>query len=407
MTSEKLLGDLLKRGLELLGQDEQGQSLLRELGASLIKLGTPTQEVAASSTATPPPALSVRYEEDKDEEDNLDYTKPVVYFDEEDLPDFDFYRDIATLNVAVLDELLSGNEHPSDTLRNLVEKNVQLHRELGAYFSLHRLWVESEEERGNVCILRAAYQAATSALGLLEYYYFEPEGVSKELVIDIAAVMAMLRVAVTRTGRFNDHVQKFMFATLLSFVKRESIYVADYMRRDFDADPSEVAVVGRRIETAYANVLTRHSPETRTRAVTEKKQAASVQETFDFLAGQRVVLIGGEVYNHVFERLEQAFQCNLIWCEVSKTGFKNYEVSIAHQDTAIVLFATRWASHASFYEVKELCAKYGKTFVQLPGGYGVNQIAHQIKVQAAHKLTPSKAFQKVKARAANREAKGS
>jgi hypothetical protein len=361
----------------------------------------------SSSTETPTPALPIPTVSVRQEEDNLDYTKPVVYFDEEDLPDFDFYKDIATLNVAVLDELLAGNEHASDTLRNLVEKNVQLHRELGAYFSLHRLWVESEEERENVRVLRAAYHAATSALGLLEYYYFEPEGVSKELVMDIAAVMAMLRVAVTRTGRFNDHVQKFMFTTLLSFVKRESIYVADYMRRDFDADPGEVASVGQRIETAYANLLTTHSQETRARAATQKKQVSPSQETFDFLAGQRVVLIGGEVYNHVFERLEGAFQCNLIWCEVSKTGFKNYEVSIAHQDTFIVLFATRWASHGAFYEVKELCAKYGKTFVQLPGGYGVNQIAHQIKVQAAHKLTPSKTVQKVKARAVNQEAKGS
>jgi hypothetical protein len=389
MTSEKLLGDLLKRGLELLGQDEQGQSLLRELGASLIKLGTP--QVAASSAETLPAATPMTQDE------SLDYARPVIYFDEEDLPDFDFYKDIARLNVAVLDELLSENGGPSDTLKDLTEKNVQLHRELGTYFSLHRLWLESEEAKENARVLRAAYHAATSALGLLECYYFEPEVISKELVTDIAAVMAMLRVAVARSGRFNDHVQKFMFTTLLSFVKRESIYIPDYLRRDFDADPGEVAVIGRHIEMAYASVLTRHTPETRTRAVTEKKQAASVQETFDFLAGQRVVLIGGEVYNHVFERLEQAFQCNLIWCEVSKTGFKNYEASIAHQDTFIVLFATRWASHAAFYEVKELCAKYGKTFVQLPGGYGVNQIAYQITVQAPHKLAPSK----VKARAAN------
>jgi hypothetical protein len=390
MNTEQLLSTLLKRGLELLQQDEQGQSLLRELGTSLIKMGTP--HVAAPSTETLPAAPLTQQDE------RPDYTKPVTYFDEEDLPDFDFYKDIAKLNVAVLDELLSEGEHPSATLKDLIEKNVQLHRELGAYFSLHRLWLESEEARENARLLRDSYQAATSALGLLEYYYFEPEAVAKELVTDIAAVTAMLRVAVARTGRFNDHVQKFLFTTLLSFVKRESIYVPDYLRRDFDPDPSEVVVIGGRIAKAYEGLLTRHTPETRAKVVTQDKSSAARHETFDFLAGQRVVLIGGEVYNHVFERLEGAFQCNLIWCEVSKTGYKNYEVSIAHQDTALVLFATRWASHASFYEVKELCAKYGKTFVQLPGGYGVNQIVHQITLQAPHKLVPAK----VKARADSR-----
>jgi hypothetical protein len=382
MNTEQRLSTLLKRGLELLQQDEQGQSLLRELGTSLVQMGTP--QVAASSTA-PPPATTLVVQDE-----SPDFTKPITYFDEEDLPDFDFYRDIARLNVAVLDELLLASNAPSATFKDLIEKNVQLHRELGAYFSLHRLWLESEEARENARILREGYQATTSALGLLEYYYFEPEAVSKELVTDIAAVMAMLRVAVGRSGRFNDHVQKFLFTTLLSFVKRESIYVPDYMRRDFDPDPSEVAVIGERIARAYANALTVHTPETRAKAVTHDKPSAPTHETFDFLAGQRVVLIGGEVYNHVFERLETAFQCNLIWCEVSKTGYKNHEVSIAHQDTALVLFATRWASHASFYEVKEFCAKYGKTFVQLPGGYGVNQIVHQITVQAPHKLVPAK-----------------
>jgi hypothetical protein len=35
---------------------------------------------------------------------------------------------------------------------------------------------------------------------------------------------------------------------------------------------------------------------------------------------------------------------------------KNYEVSSAHQDTSLVLFATRWASHASFYCAHHFCA---------------------------------------------------
>jgi hypothetical protein len=385
MTPEKLFGDLLQRGLELLQRDERGQALLRELGASLIHLGTVRQETRPLEPAHEPPEGS---EPSPDPEP--DYSAPIVYFSEEDLPDFDLYKDMSALNVIVLDELLLEKDEPSDTLRSAITKNIELHREIGAYYSLHRAWHGDAEQRKNLRTLRDTYQTASRALELLEYFYFEPEVASKELVHDIAAAMAMLRVAAQQAGRFSDHVQRFMFNTLLEFVKREHIFVVDYMRRDFVADLSDLAEVTQRIEAGFKKLLSAHIPGTKSRAVTHQHQVQAVHEFADFLRGKRLLLIGGEVYNHVFERLEAAFQCNLIWCEVSKTGYKNYEASVSHPDTDLVLFATRWASHAAFYEVKELCVKYGKTFVQLPGGYGVNQIAHQISVQALAKPTATK-----------------
>jgi hypothetical protein len=97
--------------------------------------------------------------------------------------------------------------------------------------------------------------------------------------------------------------------------------VTHSMRRDFEADLPELGEVAARIEAAHTKLLTTHVPGAKSRSVTQQPHVTSVHEFADFLSGKRV-LIGGEVYNHVFERLEQAFQCNLFWCEVSKTATK-------------------------------------------------------------------------------------
>lgn len=55
---------------------------------------------------------------------------------------------------------------------------------------------------------------------------------------------------------------------------------------------------------------------------------------------------------------------------------------VKRDDVALVLLAIRWASH-SYAEIADLCKRYGKPFVRLPGGYNPNQIASQIVAQAA------------------------
>ena len=56
-----------------------------------------------------------------------------------------------------------------------------------------------------------------------------------------------------------------------------------------------------------------------------------------------------------------------------------------HAKTLLVIVAIRWSSH-SFENVDELCRKYGKLYVRLPGGYNANQVAKQILDQVGEQL---------------------
>jgi hypothetical protein len=58
---------------------------------------------------------------------------------------------------------------------------------------------------------------------------------------------------------------------------------------------------------------------------------------------------------------------------------------VARPETALVIVAIRWSSH-SFENVDELCRKYGKLYVRLPGGYNPNQVAKQILDQVGDQL---------------------
>lgn len=104
------------------------------------------------------------------------------------------------------------------------------------------------------------------------------------------------------------------------------------------------------------------------------------------LEGKCMVLIGGDERPAMREAIEGAFGCRLEWVPTRPhESLELFEPYVKRSDVAVVLLAIRWASH-SYADVADLCKRYGRPFVRLPGGYNPNQIAAQILQQAGDTL---------------------
>lgn len=113
----------------------------------------------------------------------------------------------------------------------------------------------------------------------------------------------------------------------------------------------------------------------------------SVLRVRALLRGRVVVLIGGERRGETADRLARIFElAELRWISTREhESVSRFQSDIMRPETALVLLAIRWSSH-SYEEVADMCALYDKAFVRLPGGYGANQIAHQVLQQASASL---------------------
>jgi hypothetical protein len=119
----------------------------------------------------------------------------------------------------------------------------------------------------------------------------------------------------------------------------------------------------------------------------QREPSAEVHQAAKLLRDKRVVFIGGLEYPHRRRALEEAFGLSEL-CWVSTRPHQSlgpFEAEIARADTALVILAIRWSSH-SFEGVKEMCDRFCKPFVRLPGGYGVNQVARQVLGQVGLRL---------------------
>lgn len=111
------------------------------------------------------------------------------------------------------------------------------------------------------------------------------------------------------------------------------------------------------------------------------------QRVAKLLAGRVVLLIGGEQQPEAVARLERQLGLReLRWIQTTPhQPLDGFEPLVARPEVALVLLMIRWTSH-SFSYIRSLCERYGKPFVRLPGGYGTNQIAHQILKQVGRQL---------------------
>ncbi len=118
-----------------------------------------------------------------------------------------------------------------------------------------------------------------------------------------------------------------------------------------------------------------------------QEPTAEVKAVSRLLGGKAVFLIGGERRQKSAEAIKAAFGLSeLYWFSVTEhTGNAAFEPYIIRPDVAVVLLAIRWSSH-SYGEIRGVCDEHGKLLVRLPGGYSVNQIAHQIMEQCGDRL---------------------
>jgi hypothetical protein len=126
---------------------------------------------------------------------------------------------------------------------------------------------------------------------------------------------------------------------------------------------------------------------TEARPSVSHEPSALVKEVARLLGGQCIVLIGGNRRREAQESLRVALGIlDLIWIETKEhQAVAAFEPMIARADVALVLLAIRWSSHA-FGDVKQICDRYNKPLVRLPGGYSPNQVAAQILAQCSGKL---------------------
>ncbi|HKX46275.1 MAG TPA: hypothetical protein VJP77_06200, partial [Planctomycetota bacterium] len=105
------------------------------------------------------------------------------------------------------------------------------------------------------------------------------------------------------------------------------------------------------------------------------------------LAGKVVLLIGGQRRAFEADRLQRDLGlAELRW--ISTTAHRSIaplEEEIWKPDVALVVTAPRWSDHA-FIELKQTAQQAGKPFLQLPGGYGTNQVAYQVMRQVSGQL---------------------
>ncbi len=119
----------------------------------------------------------------------------------------------------------------------------------------------------------------------------------------------------------------------------------------------------------------------------ERERSAEALEAAELLRGKVAVFIGGERRREAQERLERELElAELRWNSTQPhQSLSVFEPEIARPEVSVVLLAIRWSSH-SYGELQEVCNRYGKILVRLPGGYSANQIATQVLSQAGERL---------------------
>jgi hypothetical protein len=141
----------------------------------------------------------------------------------------------------------------------------------------------------------------------------------------------------------------------------------------------------------HAERVERSSAETTTGA--DEEPSAAVLRCRELLEGKTVVMIGGDVRTAARRKIESAFGLGALdWVETSEKhqSVSDFETHIARPEVAVVLLGIRWSRHA-YGGVTLLCAKHAKPMVWVPGGYNVNQLAHQILSQSSERLRLARA----------------
>lgn len=156
---------------------------------------------------------------------------------------------------------------------------------------------------------------------------------------------------------------KAILADLPAYKKFLDAVVAERKRKGLDALPLPVPEEAEEEDLPDAQV------------------AESVTLVRMAMEGQSVLILGGTSRNLVAQKLKDLLGCREVEWPDSKKGdrMNKFKASIERSDVVVII--KNFASHEMTEKSRDWSKELGKQFVLLPGGYGVNQIIHQMRQQ--------------------------
>jgi hypothetical protein len=116
----------------------------------------------------------------------------------------------------------------------------------------------------------------------------------------------------------------------------------------------------------------------------ESDQNDAVARVRGWLAGKSIVVLGGVRRPYQIGRVERAFGVEARWMELREHGSgERLRAPIEHPDTVLVVILIRLAGHLHVDQARETARRCGKRCVNVPAGFGNNQIAQAILDQCS------------------------
>lgn len=124
----------------------------------------------------------------------------------------------------------------------------------------------------------------------------------------------------------------------------------------------------------------------------QRRYSATVERVRAWLHGARVVVVGGEVYDHARQRLTEALELGeLDWVHLREhASSAPLEAAIARPDTRLVLALVKLAGHQHIDDARRWARQHGRPLVMVPGGYNPEQVAAEIAAQVSDRLEPAR-----------------
>ncbi len=120
----------------------------------------------------------------------------------------------------------------------------------------------------------------------------------------------------------------------------------------------------------------------------QSRWSDNVLRAREWLAGGRVVIIGGEPRVHTIEQFRDAFALRDVeWVELVEHGRgEPMRAPIQHPDTQLVLVIVKLTGHLHAEEAREYARRAGKPCIMVTAGYNAEVVAHEILEQASERL---------------------
>jgi hypothetical protein len=239
--------------------------------------------------------------------------------------------------------------------------------------------------------LATAYRAAVAIPDLLLGLPIGNQGLGTILQA-LATVQAWLYGRIARLGG-PCPLQLQLYDALSDVAKSRSVYIKRHMRLDDPPSREEFETAERQlsalIDAEEPTSTPRARPAVASAPVEPAPKALSVetQEVARLLAGRTLLLIGGECRSERQETLCRDFGLKeLRWLDTrEQASTEPLLKAVADPEVSLVLLLIRFSRH-SYGDMAEPCRQRGIPLVRIPGGYGTNQLAHQILDQAGERL---------------------